>query len=312
MKAIIIRKLAYACLSLLVAATLTFLLMKWIPGDPFQQEQALPTAIYQALRDHYGLNDTWFNQYLRYLKQAFTFDLGPSFIHQGKSVTSIIKESMPISAALGIQALALAIPVGILLGTWAALKQNRWQDHFTMILSVIGISMPSFILATMLQYFFAIKLELLPLARWGSFAQTILPTLSLAALPMAFITRMVRSKMIDELQQDYIKTARAKGIPFAIIIFKHALRNTLVPVFSYLGQLAAHILTGSFIVEKIFSIPGLGYWFIMSVLNRDYTLIMGITIFYCAVLLVIMFIVDIACMLLDPRIAHSLREGKVS
>lgn len=311
MKFIVLQKLAYACLALLLVATLTFLLMKGIPGDPFQQEQALPTAIYEALRQHYGFNDPWPSQYLRYLKQLLTFDLGPSFIHQGRTVTSILKESLPISAALGAQALILAIPVGILLGTWAALKQNRWQDYLIMLLAVTGISMPSFILATILQYILAIKLELLPIARWGSFAQTILPTLSLAAVPMAFITRMVRAKMVEELQQDYIKTARAKGLPFTVIIFKHALRNTLIPVFSYLGQLTANILTGSFIIEKIFSIPGLGYWFVMSVLNRDYTLIMGITIFYCAILLAIMFIVDMICMAIDPRIAYSMHKEKL-
>jgi oligopeptide transport system permease protein len=310
MKALALRKLTYACIALLVVATLTFLLMKSIPGDPFQQEQALPTGIYQALRNHYGFNDQLLIQYVRYLKQLLSFDLGPSFIHHGRSVNSIIKESLPISAALGLQALIFAIPTGIAMGTWAALKHNRWQDHFTMLLAVIGISMPSFILATLLQYLLAIKLELFPIARWGTFAQTILPSLSLAALPMAFIARMVRARMIDELRQDYIKTARAKGLSLTRIISKHVLKNTLIPVFSYLGQLSANILTGSFIIEKIFSIPGLGYWFVMSVLNRDYTLIMGITLFYCAILLGIMFFVDIICMAIDPRIAYSASKGK--
>lgn len=312
MKSIIIKKLTYACLSLLLAATLTFLMMKWIPGDPFQQEQALPTAIYQALRNHYGFNDPWLQQYIRYLKQLLTFDLGPSFVHQGRTVASIIRESLPISAALGAQALTLAISTGIILGIWSALKQQSWQDHMIMLLAVAGISIPSFILANILQYLLAIKFELLPIARWGSFSQSILPTLSLAALPIAFITRMVRTKMIEEMQQDYVKTARAKGLPFFYIIFKHALRNTLIPVFSYLGQMAAHIMTGSFIVEKIFSIPGLGYWFVTSVLSRDYTLIMGITLFYCAFLLAITFITDMISMAIDPRIAASLVWRKCS
>lgn len=312
MKAILLRKFIYACIALFLVATLTFFLMKWIPGDPFQQEQALPTAIYQALLNHYGFNDPLLKQYIRYLSQLMTFDLGPSFIHQGRSVASIIQESLPISAALGFQALALAIPTGIIFGIWAALKQNRWQDHLIMFAAIIGISMPSFILATVLQYVLAIKLDILPIARWGSYAQTILPTLSLAALPIAFIARMVRTKMIEELKQDYITTARAKGLPLSVIISRHALKNALIPVFSYLGQLAANILTGSFIIEKIFSIPGLGYWFVMSVLNRDYTLIMGITLFYSAILLVIMFIVDVVCMLIDPRIAHSANQGKLT
>lgn len=296
------RKMAYACLSLLVVLTVTFLLLKAIPGDPFQQEQALPKEIYDSLRDHYGLNDPLSKQYLRYLMQLPFFDFGPSLVYHGQSVSQIIRLGLPTSAILGCEALLLAIPLGILFGIYAALKKSQWQDSAIIILAVVGISLPSFILATILQYVFAIKLHILPIARWGNFAHTILPALSLAALPMAFIARLTRSKMIDELNQPYITTARAKGLPEYRIFFTHALRNILTPIIGYIGPLTASILTGSFIIEKIYSIPGLGYWFVTSVLNRDYPLIMGITVFYCAILLFTTLLVDIVCLFLDPRL----------
>lgn len=303
------RKLLYAILSLFLVVTLTFILMKFIPGDPFRQEQALPKEIYEALLQHYGLNDPWPVQYVNYLKQLANFNLGPSYIYTGRTVSQIIKDSLPISAILGCEALLIAVPIGILFGSLAALNQNRWQDAAAITIAIIGISVPSFIMATLLQYILAFKLELLPIARWGSFSHTLLPAISLATLPTAFITRFIRAKMIDELRQDYIKTARAKGLPEHIVIIKHALKNTIIPLLGYLGPLAANILTGSFIVEKIFSIPGLGFWFVTSVLSRDYTLIMGITIFYCALLLLIVLIVDVCCLLLDPRISFNTRIG---
>ncbi len=304
------RKFLYASLSLFVVLTLTFCLMKSIPGDPFQQEQALPKEIYEALREHYGLNDSILRQYGRYLSQLPTMDFGPSLIYKERSVVDIIKTGLPTSAALGAEALLLAVPLGLLFGTWAALKQNRWQDTLIIVAAVIGISLPSFILATLLQYIFGIKLHLLPIARWGSFAHTILPALSLAALPMAFIARMTRAKMIEELSQPYIATARAKGLSESRIVFAHAMRNILTPVLGYLGPLTANILTGSFIVEKIYGIPGLGYWFVTSVLNRDYPLIMSITVFYCTLLLLTAFVVDAACLLLDPRLANAASTPK--
>lgn len=299
----VLRKVTFAFISLFVAATLTFFLMKSIPGDPFQQEQALPTEIYQALRTHYGLNDSLPQQYLRYLSQIATFNFGPSLIYKDLSITDIIKQSFPTSALLGAEALIIAIPLGLFFGLMAALKQNRWQDAFVATIAIIGISVPSFILATTLQYIFGIKLALLPIARWGSFSHTLLPALALAALPIAFIARMTRTKMVEEMQQPYIVTARAKGLPEHMIIFRHAFRNILAPMICYLGPLTASILTGSFIVEKIYSVPGLGYWFVTSVLNRDYPLIMGISIFYCALLLLTTILVDLACLLIDPRLA---------
>lgn len=296
------RKIFQACLSLLIVMTLTFLLMKAIPGDPFQQEQALPQEIYIKLCEHYGLNDPWHRQYIHYINQLSTFDFGSSLIYHEKNVSEIIRQSFPNSALLGLEALLLAVPLGIWLGISLAVQQKNSAGLFIQIAMMLGISVPSFILATLLQYLLAFKMQLLPIACWGSFAHTILPALTLAALPTAFIAKMTKTNMSEELKQPYIITAQAKGMPQHVIIYRHALRNTMIPLLNYLGPLIANILTGSFIVEKIFSVPGLGFWFVTSVLNRDYPLILGITIFYCALLLIIGCIIDAICLFLDPRL----------
>jgi oligopeptide transport system permease protein len=297
-----LKKLTSLLISLLIIITLTFVLMKMIPGDPFMQEQSLPMEIHETLKEHYGLNDPLWKQYLLYLKASLFFDFGPSLTFAGRTVNRIIFESFPVSARLGLEALALAIPIGLLVGIVAALRQRHWQDWSTMALAAIGISTPSFILATLLQYVFAIKGGLFPVARWESFAHTVLPAVSLAALPAAFIGRLMRAQMIEIMRQDYIKTAKSKGLSPLYILFRHALPNAFIPLLGYLGQLFANVLTGSFIVEKIYGIPGLGYWFIASVLGRDYTLIMGITVFYSAILLLAIFLCDLCCRMLDPRL----------
>lgn len=298
----ILKKLAYLLLSLWAIITITFLLMKVVPGDPFAQEAALPPEIHKALMEHYGLNDPWYVQYVRYLNSILHWDLGPSFKYKGRSVNAIIKEGFPISAALGLEALFLSIAAGVTLGTIAALKQNRWQDYTAMIVAVLGISVPSFILATGLQYVFALKLGWFPVARWGGFMHSVLPAIALAALPTAFIARLTRSNMLEVMHQDYIKTARAKGLSQPVIVFRHALRNALLPVVTYLGQLTVNIMVGSFIIERIFGIPGLGQWFVTSVSNRDYTVIMGTTVFYSIILLSAVYLVDILYGFMDPRI----------
>lgn len=289
-------------LSLFVVVTLTFFLMHAIPGDPFVQEQAIPEEILKAMRNHYGLDEPLSVQYGRYLKGLLCGDLGPSFKYPGRMVSDIIKEGFPVSLLLGTEALLIAIIFGISMGAIASFKYLRWQDHLTMAFAVIGISVPSFILATFLQYIFSMKMDLLPIARWGSFSQTILPAFSLAALPMAFIARLTRAGMVEVMQQDYIQTARAKGLSSFHILIRHILRNALLPVVTYLGPLTAAILTGSFAVEKIFGIPGLGQWFVMCISNRDYTVIMGTTIFYSALLMLTVFLVDILYCFIDPRI----------
>jgi oligopeptide transport system permease protein len=296
------KKLFYMLSSLFIIITLTFFLMKVIPGDPFGEEQGLPKEIHEALRRHYGLDHPWYIQYRDYLAAILKGDFGPSFKYKDRTVNEIIREGFSVSALLGLEALLLALCLGVFLGVIAALKENKWQDNMVMIVTTIGISVPSFIFASLLQYVLALKLGLFPLARWGSFAQSILPSFALAALPMAFIARLTRSNLLEVLQTDYIKNARAKGLSQAKVIVCHALRNSLLPVLTYLGQLLANILVGSFIVEKIFSIPGLGQWFVNSVNNRDYTVIMGLTIFYSILLMSAIFLIEIAYGFLDPRI----------
>jgi oligopeptide transport system permease protein len=302
MKSYILKRFFSNLLALWVIVTVTFFLMKAIPGDPFTQEKALPKEILDSLYKHYKLDQPLLAQYGSYLKSVITWDLGPSFKYKARTVNEIIKSGFPVSATLGLEAMLIALTLGITLGSIAALKQNQWQDYTSMIVAVIGISVPSFILAAFLQYFFSIKLDLFPVARWGTFSQSVLPALSLAALPTAFIARLIRANMLEVLGMDYIKTARSKGLSSRAVIIRHALRNSLLPVVTYLGMLTANIITGSFIIEKIFGIPGLGQWFINSITNRDYTVIMGITVFYSIILLSAIFIVDIIYGLIDPRI----------
>lgn len=278
------------------------------PGDPFSQENPLPQEIIDALTKHYGLDQPWYVQYGRYLKGVLTFDLGPSYKYEGRSVSSIIMDGFPVSIVLGLEALFLALFFGITCGSIAAFYRQKWQDNLMMVIAVIGISMPSFIIATLLQYVFSMQLSLLPVARWGSFAQSILPSLSLAAMPTAAIARLTRSTMLDVIQQDFILTARSKGLSSFQVVKNHLLRNALLPVITYLGPLTVSIITGSFVVEKIFGIPGLGQWFIKSIMNRDYTTIMGMTIFYSSLLMFSVFILDILYSLLDPRIE---RKGRL-
>ncbi len=296
------KKIGILLLSLFIVITLTFFLMHAIPGDPFIQDKAIPEEILKAMHQHYGLDQPLWIQFGKYLNGIIHFDLGPSFKYQGRTINEIISQGFPVSLCLGLEALCLAVFGGVSLGSIASLYHNRWQDHLTMVVAVIGISVPSFILASFLQYLLAMKLDLLPVARWGTFSQSIMPAIALAALPMAFIARLTRANMVEVLQQDYIQTARSKGLSVFRITVRHALRNALFPVITYLGPLSAAVFTGSFAIEKIFGIPGLGQWFVTSITNRDYTMIMGTTIFYSAILMLCIFIVDILYCLMDPRI----------
>lgn len=309
MKLYILKRFLANLVALWVIITVTFFLMKAIPGDPFTQEKALPKEILKSLYEHYKLNDPWYVQYGHYLKSVVTWNLGPSFKYKARTVNDIVKSGFPISAILGLEAMALSIAFGVTLGTVAALKQNRWQDYAAMIVAVVGISVPSFILAAFLQYFLSIKLDLFPVARWGTIQQSILPAVSLAALPTAFIARLTRANMVEVLSMDYIKTARAKGLSDLVVLVKHAMRNALLPIITYIGMLTANILTGSFIIEKIFGIPGLGQWFINSITNRDYTVIMGITVFYSIILLSAIFLVDLTYGWVDPRIKMGRKQA---
>jgi oligopeptide transport system permease protein len=302
MTAYLTRRCCLFVFSLFLVATFTFFLMHAVPGDPFTQDKAIPEEILQAMYRHYGLDKPLLQQYFDYLSGLIHFDLGPSFRYQGRTVNEIISEGFPVSLCLGLEALFISVSAGIFLGSFAALCHQKWQDKVMMLIAVLGISVPSFIFATFLQYLLAMKLDIFPVARWGSISQTILPALSLSAFPTAFIAKLTRSNMIEVLQQDYILTAKSKGINTIQVIIKHVLRNSLLPVITFLGPLTASILTGSFAVEKIFGIPGLGQWFVLSITNRDYTVIMGTTIFYSAILMLCVFVVDVIYFLVDPRI----------
>jgi oligopeptide transport system permease protein len=278
------------------------MIMHLVPGGPFASEKKLPDVIKRNLAERYHLNDPLSKQYIDYLNNLVHFDLGPSFKYEYRTVNDIIKTGFPVSAILGALAIAFSLVVGMLAGTIAALRQNRWQDYLAMILSTACFSVPSFILSGLLMYFFSYRLKILPAAMWGSWQQAILPALALAALPTAFIARLMRSSMLEVLQQDYIKTARAKGLSESVIVIRHAVRNAMLPVVTYLGPLVATVLTGSFVVESIFAIPGLGRWYVISILNRDYTVILGVTVFYSAFLMLMNLIVDLVYMAIDPRI----------
>ena len=296
------RRVATIILSLFFIVTLTFFMMKAIPGGPFKSEKALPPQIEQAINEKYHLDDPLWKQYVDYLVRTARWDLGPSFKYQYVTVNDIIRNYFPVSAQLGAVSVILALGVGISAGIISALKQNQIQDYGTMILATLGFSVPSFVIAGLLQYLFAYKWHILPPAMWGSWQNMVMPVLSLATLPTCVIARLMRTSMLEVLQQDYIKTARAKGLPAHKIITGHVLRNAILPVVTYLGPLIAAIFTGSFIIEYIFAIPGLGRSFVTSIQNRDYTVIMGTTVFYSLFLMIMNLIVDIAYAIIDPRI----------
>ncbi|MEK5102109.1 ABC transporter permease [Cytobacillus sp. FSL M8-0252] len=304
------KRLLYMIISLWLIVTATFFLMRIAPGNPFASEKKLPPEIEANLQAHYGLDQPWYQQYFDYLINVVTWDFGPSFKYKSQTVNDLITEGFPVSFVLGFQAILIAVALGVLFGVIAALRQNKWQDYSTMAVAVLGISVPSFIMATFLQYFLAIKLQIFPVARWESFMHTILPALALAAGPMAYIARLTRSSMIEVLANDYIKTAKAKGLSGGVITVKHAMRNALLPVVTYLGPLTAGVLTGSFVIEKIFGIPGLGFHFVTSIKNRDYTVIMGVTVFYSILLLLAILLVDIAYGIIDPRIKLAGKKGE--
>jgi oligopeptide transport system permease protein len=283
----------------------TFLLMHAIPGGPFTQERRLPEAVEQALNEKYHLNDPLPKQFFDYLKGLVMLDLGPSFKYVGHRVNEFIESGFPISARLGTAAIVLVIVLSIPLGVFAALHNGKWQDLFIMVLATMGVTIPSFVIATLLIYFFAFKLNLLPTFGLTSWKGYILPAIALGGYSLSFITRLIRSSLLEVMGQDYIRTARAKGIPEHRVIFFHALRNAVIPVITIIGPTVAAFLTGSFVIEKIFALPGLGIHFVTSISNRDYTTIMGVTVFYAAFLVMMTLVVDIFYVLVDPRIKLS-------
>src|SRR5699024_1088843 len=305
----IIRRVVFAIISIFVIVSATFFLMKAIPGDPITSENdEVPPEVLEAMKEHYGLNDPIMEQYGNYLISVAKWDLGPSYKYKGTTVNEIINSSFPVSLVLGLSSLFIAIAFGLILGVLAALHHNKSTDYISMVVAVIGISIPNFVVGALLQYVFAQKLGWFPLARWGTFSHVVLPSLAIAALPMAFIARLTRSNMLEVLSTNYIKTASANGVKKWLVTYTHALRNALLPVITFLGPMAVGILTGTFVIEQIFGIPGLGRHFITSITNRDYTVIMGTTVFYSVILIVVVLIIDISYGFIDPRI--KLTSGK--
>lgn len=302
MSAYIVKRIVSAVITLFLVATLTFFLMYLVPGGPFLSEKAPSQQTLKALHEKYGLDKPIWVQYLNYMKRLIRGDLGTSLKMRGQEVNDIIKTRFPVSAKLGLVAILLAVCIGIPMGAVAALNRGRWPDRLIMFFSTLGIAVPGFVTATVLMLFFGVRLHVLPTFGLTSPLHYVLPVVSLAFYPTSYISRLMRSSMLDVLGQDYMRTARAKGLSRLKALFKHALRNAVLPVVTYLGPMLANILTGSFVIEKIFTIPGLGSQFVGSITDRDYPLIMGTTIFLALLLITMNVIVDIAYKIIDPRI----------
>jgi len=296
------KRLILSLLTVWVVITVTFFVMHAVPGDPFTSEKALPQAAKDRLEEKFGLDKPLHEQYLNYLKDVTTkFDFGPSLKKDGMMVQDIITDGLKTSAKLGLIAAGIAVVIGIVLGSVAALRRNKFIDRAIMVVTTAFVSIPSFIMGTLLLYVFAVAFNLVP-ANGASARGLILPVITLSLSPMAHITRLTRSSMLDVLGQDYIRTAKAKGVSGVKIIFGHALKNSLIPVITYLGPMLAYIVTGSLVVEQIFAVPGIGRSFVSSITNRDYTLIMGTTIVLATLIVVMNLIGDIMYKVVDPRI----------
>jgi oligopeptide transport system permease protein len=299
-------RLAGAIPTLLIIITATFFLMRAAPGGPFDQEQTLPPEIIANLQSAYGLDQPIWVQYGRYVRSLMHGDFGPSFKYKDFSVTELIAQGFPVTLELGVVAIALALAIGIPLGIFAALRHNRAADHAAMLIAVVGIAIPSFVVLPFLGLMFGIKLHWLPVAGWepNSPRYLLLPVIALALPPLAYIARMTRGSMLEVLRSDFIRTARAKGLPLRSVILTHALRPALIPVASFLVPAVAAIMTGSLVVESIAGLPGIGRYLVQGALNRDYTLVLGMVIIYSTLLIGMGLLVDLLYLWLDPRVGR--------
>ena len=300
----LLKRIVMMIATLLLIALLTFVLMHVVPGGPFTQEKQVPKSVLDALNEKYRLNDPLWKQFLDYMGGLLRFDLGPSFKYQGKTVNDFIENGLPYSATLGAVTLVFVLLASVPMGIIAALKNGKWQDMAVMAGATLGVTIPSFVIATGLMYFFSFKFGWFPtygVEKWQGY---VLPMIAMGGYSVSFLARLMRSSLLEVMGQDYIRTARAKGISETRVIIKHAMRNALIPVVTVLGPTVANLLTGSFVIEKIYAIPGMGGHFVNSVTQRDYTAIMGMTIFYAAFLIAMIFIVDIFYCLIDPRIKY--------
>ncbi|MGB4438385.1 MAG: ABC transporter permease [Sedimentibacter sp.] len=300
----IVKRIVSAIITIWFILTLTFILMNSIPGDPMSGGKALKPEVEAAVKAKYGLDKPLFEQYVTYLKNYAHGDFGVSFTKVGLTTNKIIADGFPYSLKIGGWSSLFIIVVGISFGIFSALKQNKIPDRIMMIISTLGATVPSFVFATLFLYLFNRKLGWVPSFGVGTWKHYIGPVLSIGMFSLAYVTRLTRTSVLDVLQQDYIRTARAKGLSEGVVIVKHALRNALIPVVTYLGPMIASLITGSFVVEKVFGIAGIGSLFTTSITNRDYTLIMGITVFFGIFIVIATLIVDILYVFIDPRIKY--------
>jgi oligopeptide transport system permease protein len=298
----ILRRVWYMFITLFIIATISFFLMQILPGSPLNAEDKLSEQQKEIVLEKYGLNDPVPIQYVKYIGGLVKGDLGVSFAFDNTPVTTLLLDKIGPSALLGFQALVLGTILGILLGLIASIYRNGALDYSSTIIAVLGTSIPSFVFAGLLQYVFAVKLDLLPVALWGDFEHTILPTIALSILPLATAARFTRTEMIEVLHSNYITTARAKGISESAIIWKHGLRNALIPLVTVIGPMAVSLMTGSMVIEQIFAIPGIGEQFVSSVMVNDYPTIMGTTLMFAFLFVGIILVIDLLYGLIDPRI----------
>jgi oligopeptide transport system permease protein len=285
-----------------VVATLTFALLRLAPGGPFDRERSLPPEVLANIAAKYHLNEPLLSQYVRYLQSILQGDLGPSYKYLDRGVNDVIRDTLPTSVILGTLAIVLAVLISLPAGTLAAYYRNSWIDRSCMVIATLGISVPHFILGALLIWWFTIQLGWLHAGRWDDVTSPILPTITLAAAPAAYLTALVRANLIETLGEEFIRTARAKGLKESVVLVKHALRYSVIPVLTVMGPLVAALLTGSFVVEYVFAIPGMGRFFITAVTDRDYPLIIGVTLVYTVLLVCTNLLVDLLYSWFDPRI----------
>ena len=303
-----LRRLLAAIPTLWLLITLAFFMIRLSPGGPFDSERALPPEIEANLNARYHLDEPLAMQYGRYLGDVLRFDFGPSFQYRDWTVNELISSGFPVSAMLGALAMGLALLVGVSAGTYAALKQNKWADYSVMAVAMVGISVPTFIVAPLLILAFALTLDWLPAGGWDwGLPRMVMPVVTLALPLIAYIARLMRASLIEVLHSNFIRTARAKGLSERQVILRHALKPAALPVISFLGPAIAGVLTGSVVVERIFTVPGLGSHFVQGALNRDYTLVLGVVVFYGILIIALNFIVDLIYAWLDPRIRYDRR-----
>ena len=298
----LLKRIFYMILTLFLVATITFFLMKFMPGSPYANEEKLTPQQIHIMNEQYGLNKPVIVQYLLYLGGMLHGDFGTSFQYSNQPVSSLIAARLGASVQLGLQALIVGVILGVIIGSIAAMKQGTWVDSTATVIAIIGKSVPNFVLAVLLQYYIGLKLGWFSIAGWGDFSQTILPTIALSVGPLAETARFIRTSMVDTLSSDYIELGKAKGLSRMEVIRKHAMRNSFIPLVTLIGPYAVALMTGSMVIENIFNIPGIGEQFVKSILTNDYPTIMGVTMVYCIGLVVILLITDIIYGLIDPRI----------